>query len=84
MTIIFVYNKLNEDKEKKLDITNFYNLYTDKLLYKIINKNLTKDNFTNLIILSISFYKKKLKKKNKQQNMQLCLIINCIINSYQI
>ena len=82
MTIIFVYNKLNEDKEKKIDITNFYNLYTDKLLYKIINISLIKDNLTNLIIFSILFYKKKIKKK--QQDIQLCLIINAIINSYKI
>ena len=61
--IISVYNKFNKDKEKKIDITNFYNLYSEKLLYKIINKSLSEEEFTNLIILSISFYKKKIKKE---------------------
>ena len=66
---ILIILKIN--KEKKIDITNFYILYSDNLLYKIINKSLSEEEFTNLIILSISFYKKKRKINNKICNYAL-------------
>jgi hypothetical protein len=72
--IISVYNKLNEDKEKKIDITNFYILYSDKLLYKIINKSLSEEEFTNLIILSISFYKKKKEKEKEKSTIRYAIM----------
>ena len=65
--IIAVYNKLNNDNNKTIDITNFYNLYANHLMYKILNNTLSFDEYKNLIILSISFYKKIIDKKKSNE-----------------
>jgi len=57
--ILTVYNELNDNQDKKINISNFYNLYADKLMYKIINKKISEEEFINLINLAISYYKKK-------------------------
>jgi hypothetical protein len=61
--ILGVYNNLNSDKNKKIDITNFYILYSKNLMYDIINKKISEEEFKKLMILSISFYKKKIEKE---------------------
>jgi hypothetical protein len=61
--IISIFNKFNDDKKKAIDITNFYNLYADKLMYKILNNNISYDEFRKLIIINISFYKKIINKE---------------------
>jgi hypothetical protein len=61
--ILGVYNNLNSDKNKKIDITNFYILYSKNLMYVIINKKISEEEFKKLMILSISFYKKKIEKE---------------------
>jgi len=60
--ILSVYNELNDDENKKINISNFYDLYADKLIYKIINKKILENEFINLIILAVSFYKSKIDK----------------------
>jgi len=64
--ILSVYNELNNKQDNKINITNFYTLYADKLMYKIINKKLSEEEFIMLINLAISFYKKK--KRNTKSN----------------
>ncbi len=70
--ILSVYNKLNKKQDNVINITNFYTLYADKLMYKIINKKLSEEEFIMLINLTISFYKKK--KRNTISNERKAII----------
>lgn len=60
--LISIYNNLNRKKNKCINITTFYDIYSNHLMYKLINNNLSLDEFEKIIILNISFYTQKIAK----------------------
>jgi len=53
--IINIYNKHNKTKNA-INITTFYNIYSNEMLFKIINNLLTFDDFNKYINYGLSFY----------------------------
>jgi len=60
--LISIYNNLNIKKNKCINITTFYDIYSKYLMYKLINNNLSFEEFEKIIILNISFYTQKIDK----------------------
>ena len=60
--LISIYNNLNKKIKKCINITTFYDIYSNYLMYKIINNNLSFEEFEKIIILNISFYTQKIDK----------------------
>ena len=60
--LYLIYNNLNIKKNKCINITTFYDIYSKHLMYKLINNNLSFEEFEKIIILNISFYTQKIDK----------------------
>ena len=57
--IINIYNKHNKT-QNAINMTTFYNIYSNEMLFKIINNLLTFDDFIKYMNYGLSFYIKKM------------------------
>ena len=57
--LISIYNNCNIKKNKCINITTFYDIYSKHLMYKLINNNLSFEEFDSLSLRQQSCYARK-------------------------